>query len=170
MPFISETINWIRLYTKYVRSHLEYCVQAWSPWTVMDIELLEAVQKRAVHMVSGLHGMTYEERLRELKLPSLADGRKRGDMLQVWKVLNGEVDIDPCWHVGIFMLASEANQKVTRHTSTLSNLAPITARLGIRKNFFSVRSVNYWNNLPIFIRAATTTDRFKSLYDAYVLK
>ena len=162
-----DSVNWIQLYTKYVRPHLEYCVQAWSPWKVTDIDLLEAVQKRAVRMVSGLHGLTYEEKLKELKLPSLVARRKRGDMLQVWKVLNGDVDVDPS---KLFLLSSEASVKITRHTSALSNLAPRSFKLDIRKNFFSVRSVNSWNNLPVSIRASSTTDEFKALYDEYVLK
>ena len=53
---------WIRLYKTYIRCHLEYCIQAWSPWTVADKEVLEKVQKRAVGLVSGLAGKTYEEK------------------------------------------------------------------------------------------------------------
>lgn len=129
--------------------------------------MLEAVQKRAVRMVSGLRGLKYEEKLKELNLPSLVARRKRGDMLQVWKVLNGDVDVDPS---NLFSLASEASPKITRQTSSLSNLAPGSCKLDIRKNFFSVRIVNSWNNLPVSIRASSTTDKFNALYDEYVLR
>ncbi len=56
----------MKLYVQYVRPHLEFSVQAWSPWTEADKECLEKVQRRAVGMVSGLAARDYEERLREL--------------------------------------------------------------------------------------------------------
>ena len=58
-----DRFTWIQLYKVYVRPHLEYAVQAWSPWTQEDIILLENVQRRALRMNSGLAGETYEKRL-----------------------------------------------------------------------------------------------------------
>ena len=74
--------TWIKLYKTYVRCHQEYAVQAWSPWTQADKELLEAVQKRAVRMVSGLRGKEYEDRLKEVGLTTLEARRQRGDMIR----------------------------------------------------------------------------------------
>ncbi len=48
-----------------VRLHLEFAVQAWSPWSQQDKEVLERVQKRAVNMVSSLQGTSYEEKIGE---------------------------------------------------------------------------------------------------------
>ena len=73
------------LYLTYVRPHLEYAIQAWSPWTAGDKEVLEAVQRRAVRAVTNLKGRTYEERLRELQLDTLEERRKRGDLLQAYR-------------------------------------------------------------------------------------
>ena len=50
--------TFIQLYKVYVRPHLEYCVQAWSPYSEADKNKLEQVQKRAVNMVAGLRGRT----------------------------------------------------------------------------------------------------------------
>ena len=61
----------IDLYKTYVRPHLEYAVQAWSPWTIGDKEILEAVQRRAVKAVSNLKGRNYEDRFRKLNLETL---------------------------------------------------------------------------------------------------
>ena len=36
-----DKVNWIRLYKVYVRPHLEYAVQAWSPWLQRDIDTLD---------------------------------------------------------------------------------------------------------------------------------
>ena len=38
--------------------------------------------------VSGLTGKTYEQRLAELKLPSLSDRRREIDMVQTYKLVN----------------------------------------------------------------------------------
>ena len=48
-----------------VRPLLENCMQAWTPWTDSDINLLESVQVRAIRMKSGLRGVTYIEMLRD---------------------------------------------------------------------------------------------------------
>ena len=48
---------------------------SWFPWTAQDKEMLEEVQRRAVGMVSNLRGRTYEARLSELGMTTLADRR-----------------------------------------------------------------------------------------------
>ena len=39
----------LKLYIQYVRPQLEFAVQAWSPWTSRDKEVLEKVQQRAIN-------------------------------------------------------------------------------------------------------------------------
>jgi hypothetical protein len=50
-----------KLYLQLVRPHLEYAVQAWSPWLKKDIELLESVQRKATRIIHGFKDLPYEE-------------------------------------------------------------------------------------------------------------
>ena len=53
----------ITLYKSLVRSHLEYAVQVWSPYTVAYIKKIEKVQMRATKQITCIKHLTYAERL-----------------------------------------------------------------------------------------------------------
>jgi len=59
------------LFNGYVRPHLQYCVQTWSPNLKKDIECLEKVQRKATKLVKRLKNKPYSERLALLHLSSL---------------------------------------------------------------------------------------------------
>jgi hypothetical protein len=77
-----------------VRPHLEFAATAWSPWLEADKAVLEKIHQRAVAMVSGLKGKTYEERLVELGLTTLEERRHQMDMLQTFKIVKGHDRVD----------------------------------------------------------------------------
>ena len=69
--FDRETFNIV--YNTHIRPHLEYCVQAWSPYYAKYVLILEKVQRRATRLAVGFKEFTYEERLTRLKLYSLEE-------------------------------------------------------------------------------------------------
>jgi hypothetical protein len=80
---------------------------------------LEKIQRRAVTMVSGLKGESYEEKLLELGLPTLEERRRQADMIQTFKIVRG----------------------IDRVDYNTWNLRPKTNRLEVRRHFFSNRVV-----------------------------
>ena len=55
----------------------------------------ENVKKRAVNMISGLTGTTYDEKCRESGLESLEERRRKQELLQAYKILSGKDNIHP---------------------------------------------------------------------------
>ena len=79
------------LYITLVRPIIENCQQAWCPHLQKDIDNLESVQR---DMITGISKLPYYLRLQKCCLLSLQDSRKRADMLEVFKIINGFTDID----------------------------------------------------------------------------
>jgi len=146
------------IYKAYIRPHLEYCIQAWSPYLAKDIDVLERVQKAAIDLVPQLRKYSYADRLKILGLTSLKDRRERGDMIEVFKILNGKEHIDS----GQFFKLSDNSYCLRGHNK---KLIKERSRLDIRKYSFSQRIMNSWNSLPASVVNAKTVNGFKNEYD-----
>lgn len=157
--------TFIQLYKVYVRPHLEYCIQAWSPYYQADKDKLEKVQRRAVNMVAGLRGRTYEQKLEEVGLTTLEDRRTRGDMIQTFRILNGVDRVEPStW----FTLAHERDRvgaANTRHSNDITRTVEGRSKTEVRRNFFSQRVPGQWNSLPVTTRQQPSVIAFKAAYD-----
>jgi hypothetical protein len=150
----------IRLYVQYVRPHLEFAVPAWSPWLEADKEVLEKVQRRAVQMVSGLRSHTYEDRLKELGLTTLEERRHQADMAQTYKIVRGKDRVcKETW----FKSVTETG-RATRSAADPLNLRPQQSRLEIRRQFFSQRVVESWNDIPADLKQSVNVKNFKNGY------
>ena len=150
----------MQLYKQYVRPHLEFAVQAWSPWTGADRDALEKVQERAVRMVSGLKSAVYGERLKELGMTTLTERRHQADMAMVHKIISRREMGEPAeW----FVMAGDA-PRVTRSVADPLNIRVQHGRLEIRKNFFSVRVTEPWNSVPADLKKVRSLAAFKTGY------
>ena len=163
LGMIKRNIKWknkdniIRLYKALVRPRLEYCVQAWCPYLIKDIELLENVQRRATKMIDGFRYMNYEERLKETGLTTLTKRRRRGDLIETFKLIKGISQVD---YNKFFTLSHDS--KVRGHTC---KLIKNRSRLDIRQKFFSQRVVTSWNQLPEEVVSADSVNSFKNRLD-----
>ena len=74
------------LYKTLVHPILEYGNIIWRSHYSGDKYKIDRVHHRATRLVPGFDEISYEERLRRLKLPSPQYRRKRGDMIQTYKI------------------------------------------------------------------------------------
>ena len=155
-------------YKSLIRPILEYCQEAWQPYLVKDIDLIESVQRRATKLIYELRDLTYEERLQKLDLFKLSDRRQRGDMISVFKIMKGLTNINS---KNMFTLRSSRQPvRGSHYPSRTHDMALVTNRSNcdIRRNTFSQRCITPWNNLPKHIVESDTVDKFKWSYDNHM--
>ena len=121
--------------------------------------MLEGVQRRATRLVPELRGLTYEERLRKLKLTSLEERRARGDMIETYKLITRKENINPD---KFFKMARMRGDPEIHHGANIFKKRFMGER---RKNYYSQRVVNPWNGLPKRVVEAKTISTFKKRYD-----
>jgi hypothetical protein len=156
-----DRFTFMKLYTQYVRPHLETASPAWSPWTIGDRTALEKVQEKAVKMVTGLKGITYEERCAELGLETLERRRDIQDMVETHRILCRPND---GYAAGILhQVRGDTGSARTRQTADPLNLIHQYARTEIRRNVFGVRVVEKWNKLSTTTKSASNSGSFKNL-------
>ena len=151
----TETIA--TLYKSMVRPHLEYGNAIWGPCYMGDLKLVEGVQRRATKLIPHLYDTPYEDRLRALNLPSMEYRRKRGDMIQCFKIMDGLVRIEM---KDLFTpipssITRGHNKRVLRQKSNKA----------ARAMSFSQRTIPDWNSLPKTVVAAPSVNAFKNRLD-----
>ena len=148
-----------KLYTTFVRPHLEYAQVVWSPHLAKHINMLENVQKRATKLVDGLGQLDYDERLERIGLPTLAIRRARGDMIQLYKHIHtyDRKVLSPKFQL--------RNRPSRVHKFQLVENMPKDGIRGAQSNSFYYRSVKTWNNLPREVVDAKDIIEFKRKLD-----
>ena len=107
--------------------------------------------------------LSYAQRLRKLKLPTLSYRRIRGDMIEIFKILTGIYDKGACGFIKLW-------KDVAPRTGTRGHplkIYPQQAKSSLRKNSFALRVVNTWNNLPSHVVEAKTVNTFKNRLDSF---
>ena len=147
------------LYKSLVRPHLEYGNLVWGPFNRADQKLIERVQRRATKLVPELRHLPYQERLRRLNLPSLYHRRRRGDMITIFQIMNGGINMRPD------QLFEPAVSAATRGHEMKLRKPQAASRA--RRNTLAVRAINDWNALPPSIILSASLNQFKSRLDKH---
>ena len=84
-----DTVTFPLLFKALVRPHLEYANSVWFPALKGQSIDIEHVQRSATKQVPGLRDLPYRERLRLLNLPTLKHRRRRGDLIEAYKMMSG---------------------------------------------------------------------------------
>ena len=135
---------------------MDYGDSIWYPRFKGDAKAIEKVQKRATKMIYAIRNHSYTDRLKALNLPSLEYRRRRGDMIQVFKIVHG-----------LERIPSDAffvrDAGITRgHSLKLSKPRCLTK---LRQEVFSQRVISDWNSLPEEVVTAQTVNSFKIRLD-----
>ena len=147
------------IYPTFVRPHLEFASAVWNSLSVKDINRIEGVQRRATKMVTELRGMDYVLRLKKLGLTSLETRRKRGDLIQIFKIVKGLEEVD----LGV---------KIGRSRPGLSHIHQIErencGKCPLRSDFLPNRTATTWNLLPSQVVNAEKVNGFKARLDSHI--
>ena len=151
--------TFVKIFTAFVRHHLEYGQAIWSPYLRKYINMIENVQIRATKLVDGLGKLTYQERLAKLKLPTLAFRRLRGDMIETYKHFHkyDRSILPPSFH--------PRNRPSRNHKYQIQPIRPKDGERGLHNNSFYCRITDTWNKLPSAVVDAPTMDTFKNRLD-----
>ena len=154
--------NFRLLYKGMVRCHLEYAVTSWTPSQEKLIDQLEGVQRRATALPSETKGLSYEDRLRKIGIPSLRYRRLRADMIETHKMLHNEYDLNVCPKLilrkSVIKTPSRSNSLALYHSRN---------RNETRRNYFTQRIVEPWNSLPEPVADAPSKPCFKARLDKH---
>ena len=154
----------INLYKTYVRPIVEYNTCTWSSGSRPVTKEVESVQKtytRKVCQRGNVSFSSYEERLRILDLESLEVRRKKRDLIFVYKIIYGLVDIEA---TTLFQFSTFGGHNLRRHKLHIYRLK--AANTPCRRSFFSNRVIEEWNKLPESTVLSPSIDVFKSRLNA----
>ena len=111
--------TFVPLYKALVRTHLDYACCIWSPYKQKYKDALENVQRRATKSINGMRDMSYPDRLRKLKLPTVAYRRIRGDMIELYKLIHGNYDRNTSNIINQYKDHNKLNERTRGHVENM---------------------------------------------------
>ena len=130
-------------YEHLIRPKLEYASIIWDPYTNVNINALEKIQRKAVRFIFSLYGHQFSVTsfMESNQVFSLQSRRKDQRLKFLYSLLNRKLGLDPAPYL------SPLASRFTRHTHPLS-ITPYFARTNVFKFSFFPQTITEWNNLP----------------------
>ena len=135
-------------------------MSVWFPSGKGTIREIESIQRAATKQIPGMQGMSYPDRLKSLRLPTLKHRRRRGDLIEVYKMTTGLYDL-----TAIPAFENAAENSYTR--GHCYKLRRPQSRTNIGQNRFTSRVVSDWNALPDEVVESPTINTFKNRLDKF---
>ena len=152
--FVSKNIEFLMfLFKTYILPKLEYASNVWSPYYKKDVDLIENVQRKFTKFLPGMFQRPYHERLSLLNLITLEERRIYLDLILLYKILHGLIDIS-------FDNYFSVNRSRTRGHPFKLNI--VVSRINCHKYHFFNRVIRIWNSLPSDIVTIEKFHTFKN--------
>ena len=150
-----------------VRSLLEYCCPLCTPLLysskISDIQELESVQKSFTVRITGLHELSYWDRLQRLSLMSLQRRRERFIIMYMWKILHHYTSND----INVQFVSRPRLGNLTVVPSAYKYSS--AANQSLYDNSFAVTGPKLWNVIPYHLNSISDKEHFKSLLTQFLL-
>ena len=141
----------LRMYSSFIRPHLEYAMAAWDPFLKKDVE---NVQKFALRVCTKSLDANYSSLLEMSGLPSLESRRVNAKLCNLYKIINGLT-----YHPDAPIL-----DRVLPYPSRSVHgraIVPLQCHSLQYQNSFFPSSIAEWNSLPPDVVSIPTLPSFK---------
>jgi hypothetical protein len=142
------------LFLAIVRPHIGYATQTWAPQTIELIKRVERVQRRASKFILNLPydcQTTYKYRLIESKLLPLSFWHEYLDLVLLFKMMNGLVDVSDDIIPERIVIGNSRRTRATSNPESILLRETKCRTVTFQRSFIN-RSTRTWNILPDELR------------------
>ena len=150
----SSSNTMLRLYSSFIRPHLEYATPAWDPFLKKDIDLIENVQRFALKVCTKSWDASYTSLLEATHLPSLQTRRTHAKLCNLFKIVNSLTFYPDA-------PTQYRQQPYPSRSVHSSALVPLQCHSLQYQSSFFPSSISAWNSLPQDIVSNQTIPSFK---------
>ena len=151
--------NLPQLYKTIVRPIIEYGNSVWWPVQKQERVELEKIQHGATKLIPELRNLKYEDRLRQLNIPTIAYRHLRGDMINVYKYATNKYKTH--------LLNFDTNSTTRSNGFKLNTQRCNTTKY---QKSFTNRVTAPWNSLPANVVESPSVNIFKNRLDKLWMK